>query len=172
LGVRLCNYTDVYYNDTIQPHLAFMDASASDDQIAKFTLRAGDTIITKDSETPDDIARSAYVPSDLPGVVCGYHLSMVRPNQHAHGAFIKRYFDTASSRAYFHISANGLTRVGLGQYAVDNAPIALPPFHEQTAEASYSAIGITRDQACELGQKYEQNAIVWIDATGTGELDV
>lgn len=38
------------------------------------------------------------------------------------------------------------------------------------AEASYSAIGITRDQACELGIKYEQNAIVWIDATGTGEL--
>ena len=38
------------------------------------------------------------------------------------------------------------------------------------AEASYTAIGITCDQACELGIKYEQNAIVWIDATGTGEL--
>ncbi len=38
------------------------------------------------------------------------------------------------------------------------------------AEASYAAIGITREQACELGIKYEQNAIVWINATGTGEL--
>lgn len=93
--VRLCNYTDVYYNDVIEPQSTFMDATASDDQIEKFTLRAGDTIITKDSETPDDIARSAYVPSDMPGVVCGYHLSMVRPNRRAHGAFIKRYFDTA-----------------------------------------------------------------------------
>lgn len=135
--VRLCNYTDVYYNDTIAAEMPFMEATASDDQIAKFTLRAGDTIITKDSETPDDIARSSYVPTNLPGVVCGYHLSMVRPSHRAHGAFIKRYFDTASSRAYFHVSANGLTRVGLGQYAVDNAPIALPPLEEQSAIAAF-----------------------------------
>lgn len=38
------------------------------------------------------------------------------------------------------------------------------------AEASWAAIGISRDQACELGIKYQQNAIVWIDATGTAEL--
>ncbi len=136
-AVKLCNYTDVYYNDLITAEMPFMDATASVDQIAKFTLRAGDTIITKDSESPDDIARSAYVPTDLPGVVCGYHLSMVRPNKRAHGAFIKHYFDTVSSRAYFHVSANGLTRVGLGQYAVDNAPIALPPVCDQAAIAAF-----------------------------------
>jgi hypothetical protein len=38
------------------------------------------------------------------------------------------------------------------------------------AEASYAAIGITREQACELGVKYQQNAIVWIDARGIAEL--
>ena len=37
-----------------------MAATASAEQIAKFSLRAGDTIITKDSETPDDIAVAAY----------------------------------------------------------------------------------------------------------------
>ncbi len=136
-AVRLCNYTDVYYNDLITAEMPFMEATASDEQIASFTLRAGDTIITKDSESPDDIARSTYVPTDLPGVVCGYHLSMVRPNHRSHGAFIKRYFDTASSRAYFHVSANGLTRVGLGQYAIDNAPIVLPPLAEQIAIAAF-----------------------------------
>lgn len=135
--VRLCNYTDVYYNEVISRALPFMEATASDEQIAKFTLRAGDTIITKDSETADDIARSAYVPEDMPGVVCGYHLSMVRPTARAHGSFIKRYFDTTCARAYFHVNANGLTRVGLGQYAVDNAPIALPPVEEQTAIAAF-----------------------------------
>lgn len=135
--VSLCNYTDVYYNDVILAGMQFMEATASDDQITKLTLRAGDVIITKDSETPDDIARSAHVPIDLPGVVCGYHLSMVRPSRRASGGFIKRYFDAASSRAYFHVSANGLTRVGLGQYAVDNAPIALPPIDEQVAIAAF-----------------------------------
>ena len=38
------------------------------------------------------------------------------------------------------------------------------------AEASYLAIGISREQACELGRKYRQNAIVWIDADGVPEL--
>ncbi len=40
------------------------------------------------------------------------------------------------------------------------------------AEASYAAIGISREQACELGCKYQQNAIVWFDAGGTPELIV
>ena len=56
----------------------------------------------------------------------------------------------------------------LGALIIDGAGQGEDP--SWPAEASYSAIGITRDQACELGQKYEQNAIVWIDVTGTGEL--
>lgn len=58
--------------------------------------------------------------------------------------------------------------VELGALIIDGAgqgeDPAWPP------ESSYTAIGITRIQACELGIKYEQNAIVWIDTTGTGEL--
>lgn len=136
-SVRLCNYTDVYYNDEISDGMSFMEASATDDQIERFQLRAGDTIFTKDSETPEDIARSAYVPVDLPGVICGYHLSMARPSPGTSGAFIKRYFDASTTRAYFHVKANGLTRVGLGQHAVDNAPIALPPLEEQSSIAAF-----------------------------------
>src|SRR5947207_13780755 len=94
----------------------FMAATASTDQIAKFTLRAGDTIITKDSETANDIAIGAFVPADLPGVVCGYHLSMVRPLPDTDGAFVKRLFDSAYAKSCFEVRANGLTRVGLCQY--------------------------------------------------------
>ena len=71
LAVRLCNYVDVYKHDAITDELPFMDATASMEQIARFTLHAGDVLITKDSETAEDIAVSAYVPKDLPGVVCG-----------------------------------------------------------------------------------------------------
>ena len=118
--VVLCNYTDVYYNEKITSALEFMVATATTDQIAKFTLRAGDTIITKDSETADDIAVAAYVPEDLPGVVCGYHLSMVRPLSDASGAFITRLFGSVYAKSRFATLANGLTRVGLGQYQLDN----------------------------------------------------
>lgn len=135
--VLLCNYTDVYYNETITAEKEFMAATASTDQIAKFTLRAGDTIITKDSETADDIAIAAYVPADLPGVICGYHLSMVRPLPDADGAFIKRIFDSIYAKSCFAVLANGLTRVGLGQYALDNVELAFPPRAEQTQIAAF-----------------------------------
>lgn len=135
--VLLCNYTDVYYNDTIVAGMELMAATASSDQIAKFTLRAGDTIITKDSETADDIAIAAFVPADLPGVVCGYHLSMVRPSGGANGAFVKRLFDSSYAKSCFAVRANGLTRVGLGQHEIDNVELPWPPLPEQAHIAAF-----------------------------------
>ncbi|NDU85728.1 MAG: restriction endonuclease subunit S, partial [Ferrovum sp.] len=136
-SVFLCNYTDVYYNDQIVQDMDFMVATASCDQIIKFTLRSGDTIITKDSETADDIAIAAYIPKNLPGVVCGYHLSVVRPRADVFGAYVKRFFDSHYVRAKFRVSANGLTRVGLSQYAVDNIILPWPPNEEQSIIAAF-----------------------------------
>jgi type I restriction enzyme S subunit len=135
--VNLCNYTDVYYNETITADMEFMAATASADQITKFTLRAGDTIITKDSETADDIAIGAYVPADLPGVICGYHLSMIRPMTDTNGAFVKRLFDSTYVKSCVAVRANGLTRVGLGQYEIDNLELPFPPIDEQTQIAAF-----------------------------------
>ena len=135
--VFLCNYTDVYYNENITPHIDFMAATASADQIKKFTLRGGDTIITKDSETADDIAIAAYVPQDMPGVICGYHLSMIRPREATCGAFMKRLFDSIYVKSCCAVYANGLTRVGLGQYALDNLEMPFPPKSEQQTIAAF-----------------------------------
>lgn len=52
-AVKLCNYVDVYYHDKITAGLSFMEATASDSQIERFAVRAGDVVITKDSESPD-----------------------------------------------------------------------------------------------------------------------
>ena len=53
--VRLCNYTDVYNNDYVTADMDFMRATATRSEIERFRLQVGDVIITKDSETPDDI---------------------------------------------------------------------------------------------------------------------
>ena len=135
--VSLCNYTDVYYNESITPALNFMAATATTEQVIKFSLKSGDTIITKDSETADDIAIAAYVPEDMPGVVCGYHLSIVRPKGKVCGAFIKNIFDSSYAKNKFAVLANGLTRVGLGQYALDNVEFPFPPLEEQQAIAAF-----------------------------------
>lgn len=65
IPVKLCNYMDVYSNNNITNSLDFMSATANQREIEKFTIERGDVIITKDSETPDDIAVSAFVSEDL-----------------------------------------------------------------------------------------------------------
>jgi type I restriction enzyme S subunit len=137
IPIRLCNYTDVYYCETISTGLELMEATATVDQIERFELRAGDVVITKDSETADDIAIAAYVSEDMPGVVCGYHLALVRPRSGTNGGFVKRYFDSLFAKANFAVRANGLTRVGLSQYALDNVDVPTPPAPEQAAIAAF-----------------------------------
>lgn len=152
--VSLCNYTDVYYNERIESGMDFMAASATDEQIVKFCLKKNDVIITKDSETPDDIGIAAYVPEDMAGVICGYHLSMIRPKNDVSGAFIKRFFDSHYVKSKFETLANGVTRYGLGSYAIDNLAIPLPPYEEQQAIANF----LDRETAKidELIQKQEE----------------
>lgn len=138
--VKLCNYVDVYYNEEICGELSFMEATATSIQRERFALRAGDTIITKDSESANDIAIAAYVNEDLHDVVCGYHLAMIRPYSGTEGRFIKRLFDGWMLRSQFEIAARGLTRVGLSQYAIDNVLVTYPPFEEQSASPPFSTM--------------------------------
>jgi len=135
--VMLCNYTDEYYNDEADESIDYMRASATDEQLEKFTLKAGDTIITKDSEDPSDIAVPAFVPNDLPGVVCGYHLAMIRPKNCNYGAYIKRVFESGYAQAYFETRANGLTRYGLGTYPLCNVYYQNPTESEAITIANF-----------------------------------
>lgn len=132
ISVRLCNYTDVYKNDKITDDMALMRATATAGEIARLTLKAGDVIITKDSETPDDIAVPAWVPNGLPGVVCGYHLGLLRPEPgRIEGEFLFRAIGSARIAEQFHVLATGVTRFALGKHDIKNAVIPLPPIEEQ-----------------------------------------
>ncbi|NDE16857.1 restriction endonuclease subunit S, partial [bacterium] len=140
IPVRLCNYTDVYKNDKITDDMDLMRATATAGEIARLTLKAGDVIITKDSETPDDIAVPAWVPEGLPGVVCAYHLGLLRPDPgRIEGEFLFRAIGSARIAEQFHVLATGVTRFALGKHDVKNAVIALPPIEEQKAICKWIA---------------------------------
>jgi len=126
--VLLCNYIDVYNNEFITSKINFMKATASLEQIKKFTLKKEDVIITKDSEEPTDIAVPALVNENLEGVVCGYHLALIRPNiKVIIGRFLLRQFQTKSINEQFVIAANGVTRFGLKTSRILNANFVVPP---------------------------------------------
>jgi type I restriction enzyme S subunit len=134
--VILCNYTDVYKNEYIDGRLEFMQASATEAEIKKFKVDIGDVIVTKDSETPDDIAIPACVAEEVEGLVCGYHLTQIKPIE-LHGRYLFRLFQSKGFNAQFVVSANGVTRFGLPQHAIANAFTPLPPLDEQQAIARF-----------------------------------
>lgn len=138
MSVWLCNYVDVYYNEAITDSLEFMSATATRDQVARFGLRAGDLLITKDSETPDDIAVPAYVVQDLEKVVCGYHLAVIRPDPAlVDGRYLFWSLASRASRQYFSAAAQGITRFGLRRDAILDLPVPMRNLRDQRAIASF-----------------------------------
>lgn len=136
--VRLCNYTDVYYHDRITADMDFMQATATHDQVRRFSLRANDVLITKDSESWTDIAVPSVVTEDLSDVLCGYHLAQIRPDDgELDGTFLSRAISAIGPRDQFQVAANGITRFGIGRDVIATAVLAVPPIDEQRRIAAF-----------------------------------
>ena len=176
IQVRLCNYTDVYYNDYITVDTVLKKGSCKESEFAKFVLRKGDVIITKDSETPDDIGVPTFVKDDLNSIVCGYHLTMIRPLV-CRGEFIFRFIQSDRTRRYFELESNGITRYGLGKPSIENLCLPIPPDSEQRQIADFldhktkqiDELITTEQRKIELLKEYRQSLI---SEAVTGKIDV
>ena len=154
LPIRLCNYTDVYYNWTIRPtmHDGFMVASAKEDEITKFRLLAGQVVMTKDSETRDDIGHTAFVSSDFEDVILGYHCALISPqNGVLDGCYLNALFRTRHIADYLARNAGGSgQRYYLSESAIRDVPLCLPPYDAQLRIAG--VLG-SIDEKIELNRK-------------------
>ena len=135
--IFLCNYMDVYRNEFITDDITFMKATASDIQIEKFLLKNGDVLVTKDSEDPKDIAVPALVTKNYENVVCGYHLTRIRPKNEILGRYLFRLLQAKPFNSYFEVNAKGVTRFGLGTEAFLNFEILVPTIQEQITIANF-----------------------------------
>jgi type I restriction enzyme S subunit len=149
LPVRLCNYTDVFYNRRIRAEMDFMAATANPVERNRWSLKRGDVLFTKDSETPDEIGIPAFVEADMPNVLCGYHLGLARPDaQLLDGAYLAEAFASPKLAVHFARIANGVTRFGLTLGATNQLPIPLPSLAEQQAIAGLlDGVDVTVGQA-------------------------
>lgn len=138
IPVRLCNYTDVYNNEFITPAIEFMQATATEEEIAKFGLRVDDVAITKDSESWDDIGVPALVRATASDLVCGYHLALLHPHkQQMDGAFLLRCLQAKPVSVQLELAANGVTRFGLPKSEIGAMTLPVPPLQQQRAIADY-----------------------------------
>ena len=150
--------------------------SCKGSEFAKFALKKSDVIITKDSETPDDIGVPTYVKDDLDSVVCGYHLTMLRPLT-CHGEYIFRFIQSDRTRRYFEVNSNGITRYGLGKASIENLLLPIPTDSEQQQIADFlnnktqqiDELITAEQRKIELLKEYWQSLI---SEAVTGKIDV
>ena len=136
--VRLCNYVDVYNNDYINEQMSFMQATATAEEIERFRLEKDDVLITKDSETWDDIGVPALVTEPASDLILGYHLALLRPRvDELAGDYLLRALQSKGLAYQFHIEAKGVTRYGLSHAGIKSVWLPLPPLSEQTAIARF-----------------------------------
>jgi type I restriction enzyme S subunit len=137
--VRLCNYSEVYKNEFVTLGLDFMHGTATVEEIRKFRLAVGDVVITKDSESWDDIAVPALICESAEDLVCGYHLALIRPNfNRVLGRFLFRCLQAKPVRTQLELAASdGVTRFGVPKSEIGGAWVPVPPYNQQHAIADY-----------------------------------
>ena len=178
LPVRLCNYTDVYYQDRIRAcDGEFMEATASPQEAIRFKLNVGDVLITKDSEDWQDIAIPALIDETAADFVCGYHLGIIRSGPMADSAFMFRAMQSVSVNRQLQTSASGVTRYGLPNAAVGDVILPIPPLDEQRAIAAFldhttGEIDRLYDRVQRAMELLQEHRTALITAAVTGKIDV
>ena len=81
LKVSICHYPQAYNNEKIVKDTELSIGSCNKKELKKFQLKKDDVLITKDSETPDDIGVPVYIAEDLKNAVSGYHLAHLVTNK-------------------------------------------------------------------------------------------
>lgn len=129
-SVRLCNFTDVYYNWAItsSKYDSLMEATANEKQIDKLSIKKGCVALTKDSETRYDIGIATYIADDFDDVVLGYHCALIKPDEtKLCGKFLNGLLHTNYSRTYFANNASGSgQRYTLSVDCLNDMQIPLP----------------------------------------------
>lgn len=176
--VRLCNYVDVYKHDCISQRIDFMRATATLEQIEQFRLEEGDVLITKDSESWDDIGVPALVTESAKDLISGYHLALLRPfGDMLIGAYLLRALQSKGLAHQFHVEAKGVTRYGLSHAGIKSVRLALPPLPEQAGIVHYLDLADRRIRRCiqakeKLVKLLEDRRQALVNEAVTGQIDV
>lgn len=153
--VKLCNFVDVYYNWAVTSEMydSFMDASARDAEIDKFSLSKGQVAITKDSETRFDIGIPTYIADDFEGVLLGYHCALITPNQELlNGKYLNALLHSDYAKEYFANNATGSgQRYTISEDTIKTFPVPLIPIEEQEKIGNYLS-DIDRKISCNKKQ--------------------
>ncbi|QGQ97549.1 restriction endonuclease subunit S [Paenibacillus psychroresistens] len=177
IPIKLCNYTDVYYHKYITANIEFMNATATSAQIIRFSLKSGDILLTKDSESPSDIGVASYVIDNITDLVCGYHITIVKVFEQYNSLYYYYYLLSTGVKNYFETVANGITRYGIGVDGFNNTPVIIPSEGQQQKIANFLYIKTAQFDSIiskkeQLIQKLEEAKKSMISEVITGKVKI
>lgn len=163
-SVKLCNFTDVYYNWAITKSIVdkCMKGSVNESEFSKFALKKGQVAITKDSETRSDIGMSTYISEDFDDVVLAYHCALITPKEgKVNGKYLNALLNDSYGRKYFANQASGSgQRYTLSKEAIESIKIPLPSMEKQNAIGSFFS---NIDRKIELNNRINDNLSHYLD---------
>jgi type I restriction enzyme S subunit len=118
--------------------MELMHTTATGAEIEKFHLSINDVVITKDSESWDDIAIPSLVVETAEDLLCGYHLAILRPKpEMLNGRFLFRCLQSKSIRLQLELASTGVTRFGLPKGEIGKMLLPVTSMGEQQTIADY-----------------------------------
>lgn len=136
-GTPFVNYSDVYKN-RILPTVFNDVANSTIDQQKTFSVRAGDILFTRTSETIDEIGIASVCLKDVPQAVFSGFLIRARAfNDRLMPEYMGLYLQSQSVRNYFTKEMNLVIRASLGQNLLKSLYIPVPPKEEQKRIVEY-----------------------------------
>ncbi|WP_018014133.1 restriction endonuclease subunit S [Teredinibacter turnerae] len=137
-GYPFVSYGDVYNNKQLPQSVAGLVQSTEKDREA-YSIKYGDVLFTRTSETIDEIGFSSACLSTLDNAVFAGFLIRFRPEKYSglNPLYSKYYFQNELLRAFFVREMNLVTRASLSQDLLKKMPVTLPPEEEQREIAEY-----------------------------------
>jgi len=176
-GTPFVNYSDVYKN-RILPTVFNDVANSTIDQQKTFSVRAGDILFTRTSETIDEIGIASVCLKDVPQAVFSGFLIRARAfNDRLMPEYMGLYLQSQSVRNYFTKEMNLVIRASLGQNLLKSLYIPVPPKEEQKRIVEYlektlaNLNTMIKSIENEIGLLMEFRTRIISDAV-TGQIDV
>tara|TARA_B100000678_G_C18211936_1_gene503743 strand:- start:226 stop:1611 length:1386 start_codon:yes stop_codon:yes gene_type:complete len=176
-GFPFVSYGDVYKNEVLPTKPKGLVQSSGEDR-ERYSMKKGDVLFTRTSETVEEIGFSSTCLQDIPSATFAGFLIRFRPDEGVLSPSFSRYFfGSRRLREFFVKEMEIVTRASLGQDLLKRMSVPIAPIEEQVRTAQHldaitQKIDSLLNQARAAVKLLAERRSALISAAVTGKIDV
>lgn len=136
-GIKLINVFDVYRQDFYIEIESLDRVEVTSQEVQTYSVKAGDIVFVRSSLKLEGVGASACVPSLSEPLLFECHLVKLQPSSKIIPEYLINFLNSSIVRQRLIALANTVTMATLGQSALTNIEVELPPIFEQQAILKY-----------------------------------